>query len=98
MQPALFRENCLLRCKSWLADSSSIHQQGEIFSSAPHAASYASYGLPEQAGDAKPANRNCRGKQGMFERYTEKARRVIFFARYEQANLEAFTLRRSFCC
>ena len=31
----------------------------------------------------------------MFERYTEKARRVIFFANMKPASLEALTSRRS---
>jgi len=34
----------------------------------------------------------------MFERYTEKARRVIFFARYEAASSARRTSRLSTCC
>jgi hypothetical protein len=45
-----------------------------------NAASYASYGLPECARDAKLQTAK---RRSVFERYTEKARRVIFFARYE---------------
>ena len=34
----------------------------------------------------------------MFERYTEKARRVIFFARYEASQFGSTTLKPSICC
>lgn len=34
----------------------------------------------------------------MFERYTEKARRVVFFARYEASNYGRRRSTRSICC
>jgi len=34
----------------------------------------------------------------MFERYTEKARRVIFFARYEASQFGSPYIETSICC
>src|SRR5512143_2628751 len=42
--------------------------------------------LSSAGGVPCPAIR-VRGSRGMFERYTERARRVIFFARYEASQL-----------
>jgi hypothetical protein len=56
-------------------------------------ASYARYGLSKCARDAKLHRQK---RRSVFERYTEKARRVIFFARYEASEFGSSEIESEF--